>query len=271
MRLVENWRAIATRAHSMWAFYLSVVCLIAPDLIFYFLGRDTSPRLWWFLALALLIYGIVGRLRAQGIDRNKLQSNWAVGLAILVAIIALSVVAWRDQGPLGVGVQSAPELGGAGHVVLPVPDAEFLAVAVPFIGKWEGLELTAYRDVAGVLTVCYGETKGVRAGDTYTRAQCDAMLAREVISYRAGIHGAIDPDVRTAHLAPLRDVAFVSLAYNVGVSAAGGSTAVRRLNAGNISGACAALTWWNKAGGRVIRGLVNRRAEEQEICLAGWA
>ena len=50
MKLVKNWRDIACRAHSMWAFYLSVVALIAPDAIYLAVGIDTSPRLWWILA-----------------------------------------------------------------------------------------------------------------------------------------------------------------------------------------------------------------------------
>ncbi|WP_322889299.1 MULTISPECIES: lysozyme [unclassified Yoonia] len=268
MKLVKNWRDIACRAHSMWAFYLSVVALIAPDAIYLAVGIDTSPRLWWILALALLIYGICGRLKDQAIDTDKMQSPWAVGLVLLVAVIAIGTGDWRDRGgdvSINVPAQIASPSG-----MLPVPEAEFLTVAVPFVGKWEGLSLTAYRDIVGVLTVCYGETKGVRVGDSYTRAECDAMLARELLSYRRALHPAITPEARAAHLAPLRDVAFVSLAYNVGVSAASGSTAVRRLNAGDITGACEALTWWNKAGGRVIRGLVNRRTEEQALCLAGW-
>jgi GH24 family phage-related lysozyme (muramidase) len=56
---------------------------------------------------------------------------------------------------------------------------------------------------------------------------------------------------------------------NVGIAGAGKSTATRRLNAGDIAGGCQALTWWNKAGGRVVRGLVNRRAEEFALCMDG--
>jgi len=47
------------------------------------------------------------------------------------------------------------------------------------------------------------------------------------------------------------------------------STALRRLNAGDISGACEALTWFDRAGGRVIRGLQNRRADEYRLCMEG--
>nr|WP_231119180.1 glycoside hydrolase family protein [Rhodovulum sp. MB263] len=46
------------------------------------------------------------------------------------------------------------------------------------------------------------------------------------------------------------------------MAGAGRSTATRRLSEGDVPGACEALTWWNKAGGRVVAGLRNRRTEE---------
>ena len=60
-----------------------------------------------------------------------------------------------------------------------------------------------------------------------------------------------------------------TLTYNIGVGAFCRSTARRRLNAGNVRGACDAATWFNKAGGRKIPGLVNRRTAEHKLCLEG--
>jgi len=159
-----------------------------------------------------------------------------------------------------------PDAADAGE---PYTLAKFDAVAVPLIAKWEGLRLEAYQDIVGVWTVCYGETKGVRPGDRYTKAQCEAMLAREVREYREGLHRYFTAETKAQRLTPHRDAAYTSLAYNAGVRAIGKSTATRRINAGNIAGGCKALSWWNKAGGRVIRGLVNRRAEEVALCLRG--
>lgn len=151
----------------------------------------------------------------------------------------------------------------------PYTEAQFLEEAIPLIAKWEGVRLKAYQDIVGVWTVCFGETKGVRPGDTYTLAQCEAMLKREVLAYRSDLHEFFTETTKLKRLNAPRDAAFTSVAYNAGVAAIGKSTATRRLNAGDIEGACVALTWWNKAGGRVIRGLVNRRAEEQAKCLIG--
>ncbi|PVB61594.1 lysozyme [Labrenzia sp. 011] len=140
------------------------------------------------------------------------------------------------------------------------------AAAIALVGAWEGLRLSAYRDVAGVPTVCYGETRGVVLGDRHSKAECDAMLLSSLRKHEAGMRRCLKaPDA-----IPARSyVAFVSLTYNIGVGAFCRSTAAKRLNRGDVRGACDAATWFNKAGGRMIRGLVNRRAAEHELCLEG--
>ena len=70
MKLIHNWKSVAARSHSMWAIYLGIACLLLPEALHWWLGYDiASPRLWWFLALALLIYGAIGRVKDQGIDK----------------------------------------------------------------------------------------------------------------------------------------------------------------------------------------------------------
>lgn len=78
----------------------------------------------------------------------------------------------------------------------------------------------------------------------------------EVAEYRAGLHPDFTNETIRDRLPAPRDAAFTSLAFNIGMAGAGKSTATRRLNADDIPGACDALTWFNKAGGRVVRGLV---------------
>ena len=151
-------------------------------------------------------------------------------------------------------------------------EARTMVVAVPLVARWEGLSLEAYLDrIASppVWTICYGETEGVRRDEVRTREECEAGLRRGLVRYRNGLHQYFEAETRARRLTPERDAAFVSLAWNVGIAGAGGSTATRRLNAGDIRGACEALTWWNRAGGRVVRGLVNRRADEHRLCLQG--
>lgn len=149
-------------------------------------------------------------------------------------------------------------------------------VAIPLIERWEGLpcdgdQCSAYLDTIAsppVWTICSGITVGVGEGDVRTRAQCRADLRREVQRYWRGYRSGLAPNALEA-LTVTMDAPFTSLTYNIGIGAVRGSTALRRLNAGDRLGACEALTWWNRAGGRQIRGLVNRRADEYEMCVRG--
>lgn len=143
-----------------------------------------------------------------------------------------------------------------------------LAAAIVLIGGWEGMKTVAYPDklADGIPTVCFGETRGVKLGDTYTPEQCRVMLGDGIHDFEKGIRACLkSPDAIPAK----SYVAFLSLSYNIGVRAFCGSSVARRANAGDIKGACDAVTMWNRAGGRVVQGLVNRRADERRICLEG--
>lgn len=257
MKLIDNWKTVARKAHSMWAFYLGLIALVLPEAIYVFTRIDTNPRLWWFIGVGLIVYGIVFRLKDQGIG-DKLKA--LAILALLLGATAPPEPAWAMGDPEKTPTVQIP--------ADPVADAEAaaLAIAVPFIAGWEGKRNQAYQDVVGVWTICYGSTRGVKPGMVMSDAECTALLRREVAEYRRGIHRYFTAET-IANLPPYRDAAFDSFAFNVGIAGAGKSTATRRLNAGNVAGACEALTWWNKAGGRVIRGLVRRRSAERDLCL----
>lgn len=143
-----------------------------------------------------------------------------------------------------------------------------MAAAVALVGAWEGVRTVAYRDIVGVPTVCFGETRGVKMGDRYTMEECRAMLGDALVEFETGMRKCLtNPDA----IPDKPYVAFLSLSYNIGTGAFCKSTVARKANAGDIRGACNAIPAWNKAGGKVVKGLVNRRAEEQKICLEGAA
>ncbi|MDC7260579.1 lysozyme [Shinella sp. HY16] len=143
-----------------------------------------------------------------------------------------------------------------------------MAAAVALIGGWEGLRTVAYRDVVGIPTVCFGETRGVKMGDRYSVDECKAMLGDGLAEFEQGMRKCLKaPDQIPAK----SYISFLSLSYNIGTGAFCGSTVARRANAGDVRGACNAIPMWNKAGGRVVQGLVNRRKDEQRICIEGLA
>lgn len=140
------------------------------------------------------------------------------------------------------------------------------AAAIALVGSWEGLRTVSYRDVVGIPTVCFGETRGVKMGDRYTVDECKAMLGDALGDFEQGMRACLkNPDAIPAK----SYVAFLSAAYNIGNRAFCNSSMARKANAGDLRGACDALMNWNKAGGRVVKGLTNRRAEERRICIEG--
>ncbi|MGO4366647.1 lysozyme [Pseudomonas sp. PAB10] len=139
-----------------------------------------------------------------------------------------------------------------------------VGMAGALVGWFEGRSLVAYLDPVGIPTLCDGITWGVSLGDVATPAECDRLLEREL-----GIAiTAVDRQVHVP-LPATRRAALGSFVYNVGERQFSGSTLLRKLNAGDASGACAELSRWVYAGGRQLAGLVKRRAAERELCELG--
>lgn len=135
-------------------------------------------------------------------------------------------------------------------------------VAVALAANFEGLRTETYHDVTGIPTICYGETHGVQPGDTATPAECEAMLANRMAIVRGEVNRCITYPASNMELA-----SFYDLAYNIGSPTFCKSTVAKRFNAGDTVGACDAIRWYNKAGGKVLKGLVRRRQAEYELCM----
>ncbi len=126
--------------------------------------------------------------------------------------------------------------------------------------------LDAYLDIVQVPTACDGITKGIRIGQRFTEAQCTAMLEHELVVHAEAVIACVPQLYGRDREAP----AAVSLAYNIGGPSFCRSTAARHFRAREWRKGCDALLMWNRAGGRVVAGLVNRRQRERDICLNGF-
>lgn len=127
--------------------------------------------------------------------------------------------------------------------------------------------LRAYADIVGVWTICDGDTKGVRPGMIETEDGCVKRLERQLVSHARPVLRCVPALGNPGRENQL--VASVSLAYNIGTGGFCRSTAARRFNAGDWRGGCDAFLMWNRAGGRVVRGLTLRRQRERALCLKG--
>lgn len=128
---------------------------------------------------------------------------------------------------------------------------------------FEGCRLTAYHCPAGVLTIGFGSTgKHVKPGMVITPAEAERLLKADLVRFEQAVSAAVKN--------PLTDYQFAaltSLAFNIGTGAFTGSTLVKKLNSGDFDGAAAQFERWNKAGGRVLAGLTNRRKAERDLFL----
>jgi GH24 family phage-related lysozyme (muramidase) len=262
LKLIPNWKRVALRSHSMWAVYLGIAVLVLPEIFYGVQGYDlVSPYLTGYLGVGLLIYGGLGRIIDQGIGTSLVAA-----LALLLALPGPG----HALGSFGRVADPAPPAAAA--VALPTRWADTKPVAVPMVIKWEDIRTEAYLDTIAsppVWTICAGETEGVRAGDVRTEAECRRSLDVNLERYWRGWRAAVTAEALATVVTVPVDAAFTSLTWNIGIGAARGSTAVRRLNALDVPGACEALTWWNRAGQKVVRGLVVRRADERDTCLQG--
>lgn len=139
-----------------------------------------------------------------------------------------------------------------------------LSIATAVVSYYEGYRPTAYRDPVGVATICYGHTSTATMGQTFTRQECETLLAGDL----GNAFAAVDRHAET-DLPETRRAALASFVYNVGEGAFAGSTLLLKLNAGDVRGACNELSRWVYASGHKLKGLVKRRATERELCLAG--
>ena len=173
--------------------------------------------------------------------------------------------------PVSVPASPRPTAGGRQAGLAGLVGAAAAAILYVTIPAEEGTEYRAYRDIAGIWTICNGDTADVRPGQMASPEECRARLERQLIAHAAPVM-ACTPRL-AADGRDHQRAAAVSLAYNIGVGAYCRSGVDRAFDAGDWRRGCDALLAWNKArvNGqlREVRGLTLRRRREREICLRG--
>lgn len=164
-------------------------------------------------------------------------------------------------------------------VPMPAHKQTISAVGIALIKQFEGCArirhdgmVEAYPDPgtgAEPWTIGWGATGRDRfgggvigPGTCWTQAQCDARLAQDLARYAADVSAVI----RAAPTTQAQFDALVSFHYNTGAIARAALT--RRHIAGDTAGAAREFARWNRAGGRVLKGLVRRRAAEAALYLS---
>ena len=138
---------------------------------------------------------------------------------------------------------------------------------IQLIQHFEGCRLTAYQCPAGVWTIGWGTTEpinGVRPhkGMRITQAQADTLLMQHLTTYEQAVNTLVTYPIHQNQFDAL-----VSFTYNCGKGALQTSTLLSKLNQGDVKGAAQEFLRWNKAGGKVLPGLIRRRTAERQLFL----
>jgi lysozyme len=140
--------------------------------------------------------------------------------------------------------------------------AQSALAALAGIAYHEGKVNRVYLDPVGIPTACVGHTGPDTTISMVGEHRSDAVCARLLERDTRAAQSAVSRCVRVTVTQSQYD-ALVSFTFNVGAAALCSSTLVRKMNAGDCRGATAEFPRWTKARGRVLPGLVKRRADEQ--------
>lgn len=141
-------------------------------------------------------------------------------------------------------------------------------LAIDMVADFEGFRSHAYLCPAGVWTIGYGTTSAsgvglkVEPGRSISEPHARMYLRHALTIFAAKIASKIKVGLTSEEWA-----AILSLAYNIGPTAFARSTVLRKLNVGDRLGAADAFLMWNKAGGKILKGLRLRRERERAVFL----
>lgn len=146
--------------------------------------------------------------------------------------------------------------------------------AETLIKDFEGLRLNAYQCSAGVWTIGWGHTRGVKKGDKITREKAEELFREDIPVFEKIVEDAVKVPLNENQFSAL-----VSFCFNVGPGKKGvkdgfvtlkngnPSTMLRKLNAGDYTGAASQFHSWINAAGKPSNGLVRRRKAEAQLFL----
>ena len=133
---------------------------------------------------------------------------------------------------------------------------------IELIKQFEGCSLKAYKCPAGIWTIGYGHTNGVKEGQAITKIEAENLLKQDLARFEKVINNVIKVNLNQNQFDAL-----ISFSYNIGTGALKNSTLLKLLNNEDYKGAAEQFDKWVYAGGKKLAGLTKRRAAEKELFL----
>jgi lysozyme len=139
-----------------------------------------------------------------------------------------------------------------------------LEILIKLIKDSEGCKLKSYKCPAGIWTIGYGQTKGIKEGMVWTQQQVDEDIIKTALqSFNEAIKAS--PILATANME--KQAAIADFVYNLGITNYNKSTLKLRVDKGNWVAASTEIKKWNKSNGTILNGLVKRRQLEADLLL----
>lgn len=231
---------------------------IAPDAVYY----TGKPMPDWVKKDQWIVKSVSGD-RAV-IDKN-VSGTSAICSPVHIKYLVVAADASREATRTPQPEQPKPQQGQqAGE--LPVADGKMSISekGVELVAKYEGCRLAAYKCPAGVWTIGYGHTMGVKPGDTLPSNQAaKALLKEDLKKYGDYVNNCRKKGLITFSLNQNQFDALTSFTYNCG------NGSLQKLVSGRDAATIAEkLLLYNKGGGKVLAGLTKRRQEERELFLS---
>lgn len=140
------------------------------------------------------------------------------------------------------------------------------AKGIELIKSFEACVLTAYQDSIGVWTIGWGNTQyengvSVKKGDKITQQRADELFKLILSRLESGTYALLKQKVNSNQFSAL-----VSFAYNCGLKNLRSSTLLQKVNSNPSDPTIRnEFAKWDKAGGKVLRGLTRRRKAEADL------
>ena len=128
---------------------------------------------------------------------------------------------------------------------------------ISLIKKFEGCELESYQCAAGVWTIGFGSTHNIEEGMNISKDRAEELLLEDIAEFEESVLESVDM--------PMSQHQFDALVYwtfNLGPNNLKSSSMLKVLNSGNYEDVPEQIKRWNKAGGKVLDGLIRRREAE---------
>lgn len=137
------------------------------------------------------------------------------------------------------------------------------AKGLALMKAFEGCELKAYKDQAGVWTIGYGHTKDVVPGMVITQEEAEEYFKEDLLDFEEGVS-----DLLTIEVTDNQFSALVSFAYNLGLGSLKKSHLLSFLNQGMAEKAATQFVKWDLVNGIPDKGILRRREAERDLFLS---